>query len=320
MVIALLASGLYQGLLADCDGCPKRLVRLYDVDVQSTAPTDPVELVQWWSLFFAAGGMNGAVMSDASLSCVAFLDGSVVDPSGEITDTLALGLGISSRPPAGSIGGADYVLSGTVAGAPGAYTLSLTLETSCSREQVAGGSVSFATGAEALEAGRTLAGQTLFPIATTIRQFEENKRFSDVAIARNVADQAIEIIPSKKRVTRGESVPVTVKLTDCDNILLAGRTLTLTETVFHGVGERKWRLSYNIGDNQCRGTSNRELYRGREKGSCCAAGLFHLYITHGMRHGGRRYCHHYCGRPHIANLCNFGTVHGNLYRAKSGIL
>lgn len=222
------------GAAPACDDCPKRHISAYDFDVTVARPTSPAGMGSWYSLFFAGGAALSATMEDATAGCVAFYDGVLVH-SGRAADTLSFGVASAHTAPSGAIGGTDYLLTGSVSGQAGAYSAEVKLETACSRERVASATKAFTSEGQALETGRTLAVQGFSPIVGTIENFEKQKRDADVMVARYVSDEAIKLKPSKTKAGIAEIVPVDITLTDCDGKTLAGRTLKLVQSRFHGL-------------------------------------------------------------------------------------
>ena len=220
---------------AACDNCPKRFVMLYDFDVQVQQPGDPAQFLNWQKLFWAARSVATVAVNDPTAPCLVFLDGTIVGQDGSISDSAQFGINHAHLAPAGAGSGADYLITGTVTGSEGAYSLSISLETVCSRERVATGTTSFSNASQALATGTTLGSQVLSNLAATIQHFEENKRNANADVARYVSDDHIVITHSKPKATRAESIPVKITLADCDGVPLAGKTLTLKASQFHGL-------------------------------------------------------------------------------------
>ena len=218
-----------------CGDCPKRIVMLYDMDVQVPRPGDPAEIIQWQNLFRAAFTAEDRAFNDPTASCLTFLDGTLVGRDRNISDSIVFGLSHAHTAPQGEIAGSDYLISGSVTGSEGAYEMTISLETVCSRENVAAGSTVFTSANQAADVGTTLGTQVFSNIATTIEQFEVNKRNTNTDVARDVKDDQVVITPSKTKAARGESVPVQIFLVDCDGTPLANRTITLTASQFHGM-------------------------------------------------------------------------------------
>ena len=218
-----------------CGDCPKRIVMMYDMDVQVPKPGDPAKIIQWQYLFRAAFTAEDRAFNDPTASCLTFLDGTLVGRDRNISDSIVFGLSHAHTAPQGEIAGSDYLISGSVTGSEGAYEMTISLETVCSRETVTTGSTVFSSASQAAEVGTTLGTQVFSNIATTIEQFEVNKRNTNTDEARDVQDDQMVITPSKTKAARGESVPVHISLVDCDGIPLANRTITLTASQFQGM-------------------------------------------------------------------------------------
>jgi len=73
------------------------------------------------------------------------------------------------------------------------------------------------------------------PLLTTIRDFEVNKRNSDVTVAIrdlwNAATPAeIKVTPRKTQINVNESVDVDLEMVDCDDVPLGNRTISFIDT------------------------------------------------------------------------------------------
>jgi len=216
----------------DCGDCPGRHVTLYDFDVHVPQPGDPAEIMQWQQLFRAAFIVADVAINDPTGSCLHFFDGTLVDREGNISDTVDFGLSHANLAPQGEIPGSDYLISGSITGNEGAYTMTVILETACSREIVTSGSTTFSSANEAPDVAHTLALQVFSQIATTIEQFEINVRNANTKVARDVQDSQMVVKPSKRKATRAETVPVQISLVDCDGIPLANRIIDLKDPRF----------------------------------------------------------------------------------------
>ncbi len=219
----------------ECGDCPKRSVMLYDLDVQVPRPGEPAQIIQWQNLFWASYTAENAAFNDATSRCLYYYEGTLIGRDGRIPDTAVFGLGYTHTAPQGEIAGYDYLISGSITGSEGAYGITISLETVCSRETVTSGSTVFSSASQAADVGTSLGTQVFSNIATTIEQFEVNKRNANTDVARDVQDRQMVITPSKTKAARGESVPVQISLVDCDGIPLANRTITLTASQFHGL-------------------------------------------------------------------------------------
>lgn len=219
----------------NCGDCPKRNIMLYDLDVQVPRPGEPTQIIQWQNLFWASYTAENAAFNDATSRCLYYYEGTLIGRDGRIPDTAVFGLGYTHTAPQGEIAGYDYLISGSITGSEGAYGITISLETICSRETVTSGSTVFSSASQAAVVGTSLGTQVFSNIATTIEQFEVNKRNANTDVARDVQDDQMVITPSKTKAARGESVPVKISLVDCDGIPLANRTITLTASQFHGL-------------------------------------------------------------------------------------
>lgn len=213
----------------NCGDCPKRHVILYDLDIQVPRPGDPVKILQWQQLFRAAFIVADVAVNDPTGGCLNFFDGTLVDREGHISDTVVFGLTHTNIAPQGEVSGSDYLISGAITGNEGAYTMTVNLETACSREIVTSGSTNFSSAGQAPDIAHTLALQVFSQVASTIEQFEINKRNADTEVARDVQDGQLVLKPSKRMASRAETVPVQITLVDCDGTPLANRIIRLQD-------------------------------------------------------------------------------------------
>jgi len=221
-----IASSLYA---QQCGDCPKRHVILYDFDIQVPRPGDPVMIMQWQQLFRAAFNVADAAINSPTGPCLYFFDGTHVDREGNVSETAVFGITHTNIAPEGAIPGSDYLISGTITGNEGSYTMTVNLETACSRKIVTSGTTAFSSGRNAPDIAHTLATQLFSQIASTIEQFEINERNADTKVARDVQDGQIVLTPSKNKATRAETVPVKITLVDCDGTPLANRLISLRD-------------------------------------------------------------------------------------------
>jgi hypothetical protein len=210
----------------DCQQCKKRMVILYDNQVDVHRPTGnvPDSVYMYWDYFFLAGGVQSYLSkSDATRDCFMRLDGAFFTEKDTVTSSIKFGLEHANLPPAGEIGGdIDYIVYGVVSGPP-SPTLTVRLETARSRELVKSASVPLPPGFDPIATGQSAAAQ-ICPLYTTIMDFEKNKRDSGDPYA---IYPAITITPAKPKLNLQEVTSVAISMKDCDDAELGNRTLQL---------------------------------------------------------------------------------------------
>jgi hypothetical protein len=219
-----------------CDQCPRPSVAVYDVDVQVPRPTIPDSLLKYADLFWPGAWARGYLtINDASLNCVTWMDVSEYSPY--IIQQGVSNMAFANLPPSGPVEYADYILSGTVSGANGNFTFTLTLETGWSREVVFRISQPFTYGKTSGQSAGEGAAAALIPLFQTIRTYEVNKRNSGVMVA--IRDEGseepspgIDVSPRQRRLGTGESTEVDVTMIDCDGMPLSNREITFGTVTF----------------------------------------------------------------------------------------
>jgi len=222
------------------DQCSHPRIGLYDSDVQLPFPTSADSIIKWYSLFWPSAVAAGDFMnSDASKDCMTFYNGAVINAATLQGNTLKYGPGYANLPPAGEVGSVDYLIVSSVTNSGGLYTFTLQLQASVSREVVKSVSVNFTTDASSEQNAGDLAASSFIPLFQTIRNFEVNKRNSDVTVAikdmwnKNSSDDII-VKPHKTTANAGDTVIVDITFIDCDDVPLSDRSLILTGTTVNG--------------------------------------------------------------------------------------
>ena len=216
----------------ECEACPPRSLGLYDCDVQVPKPTwlTPVlSLEEWISMFFTAAGIHEKLaVDDPSSECFFIIDGLFINQADSLgsLDSLSYDEEITwmNLPPPGPVDYVDYLVTGSVTGTLGIYSITVQLEAAGTREIVASGNVFYYLSESGLENGRR-AAEFLVPLMATVREFEKTKRDEDETVA---IDAELELIPEKIHIDVNESIDVTIRLIDCDEVPLEGRTVHLS--------------------------------------------------------------------------------------------
>ena len=231
LIVSLICS---RGFAQDweCEECPPRSLGLYDCDVQVSKPSwgDPtLSLNQWVSMFFVASGIHEKLaVNDPSSDCFFIIDGQFVNQADSLgsLDSLSHDEDVTwmNLPPPGPIDHVDYLVTGSVTGSGGVYSITVTVEAAGTREVVATGTIDYNLAKSGSKNGR-YAAEFLVPLMATVRDFEKEKRDEDEGIAISAH---LEMTSEKYRVEVNESIDVTIQLTDCDDVPLDGRTIILT--------------------------------------------------------------------------------------------
>jgi hypothetical protein len=246
-----------------CDQCQKPQVVKFDCKVVPARPSDTTDaalakkISAWRDLFWASAGIKNYLFNtDPTKGCFTQLDGSFFTQGDTVSKGIKFGDEWSNLPQSGGAAGGDYLVTGTVNGTEGAYTVTAELQVSKTREVVASGSANFSDAINALDAGKS-AAEALGPVVDKIRAFEKKKRATGDPYA---LQPTAELHPAKSIINKGENVEVEVWLYDCDGTIttspLANRPVKLTaaggtlssSTVTTG-SDGKARVTFTAGNN-----------------------------------------------------------------------
>jgi hypothetical protein len=213
-----------------CDQCSHPRLALYDAQILVPRPSTADSIVAWWTLQWPMAVVRSTLYNtDPTKGCLTWYDGALVNARDLQGDTLRIGLGYYNLPPSGEMISADYLLTGSVSGSGGSFTLTVNLETAVSREVVLSQSAGYGYDAASQEtAGQTIAA-AFMPLFQIIRNFEVNKRNTNVTVAiRDIftTSQEITVTPKKSKINVGESVDVDIEMIDCDGVQLGNREIT----------------------------------------------------------------------------------------------
>lgn len=116
---------------AQCDECSHPRVGLYDAQMLVPKPSGTGDsIVGWWTLQWPMAIVRATITaSDPTRDCITWYSGAVVNARDLQGNRLHIGVEYYHLPPGGEVAGADYLLTGTVSGSGGSFTLTVTLET-----------------------------------------------------------------------------------------------------------------------------------------------------------------------------------------------
>ncbi|MBL8027422.1 MAG: Ig-like domain-containing protein [Fibrobacteres bacterium] len=222
---------------AACDNCQRPQVVAFDCKVIPPRPSDTTDpqlaqkIIAWRDLFWAAAGIKTYIFnSDATRDCFTHLDGSFFTQGDTISKGIKFGEEWSNLPPAKGSAGGDYLVTGSVDGVVGAYTVTAELKVSKTGASVASASVNFTESIGSIDAGKS-AAQAMGPVLDKIRAFEKMKRATGHPYA---LQPTAELHPVKSVVNKNEAVEVELWLYDCDGDIntspLANRPVQITAT------------------------------------------------------------------------------------------
>jgi hypothetical protein len=220
-----------------CDHCQKPQVAAFDCKVLPARPSDTTDakltqkILAWRDLFWASAGIKTYLFNtDPTKDCFTHLDGSFFTQGDTVSRGIKFGDEWSNLPRANGAAGGDYLVTGSVSGADGAYSVTAELQVSKTREVVSTATINFTESTGSIEAGKS-AAQALGPVVDKIRAFEKKKRATGDPYA---LQPTAELHPAKSVVNKGEAVDVEVWLYDCDGTIatspLANRPVQLRAT------------------------------------------------------------------------------------------
>jgi hypothetical protein len=168
--------------------------------------------------------------NDPTKDCITWLDGALINAIDLQGGVLKFGLDNANLPPTGSLYSSDYLIRSTVTGSQDSYIFTLILETSPTREVVKSVEFQFTSTVQSANEAGQQAAMELMPLLQTIREFEVNKRNSDVNVAildlwTQDTPDAITIKPEKTLVDTSETINVAITMLDCDGVPLGNRKI-----------------------------------------------------------------------------------------------
>ncbi len=195
---------------------PTTSVGLYDCDV-SGATVDSVSSLTL--LYSVSSDVFRRVSADVSSGGIILVHLGTADTSGNTAVAEArpnVFVNDSTRDTA-----VDYVMGGSLTGIAGNYKLSIFILDSYNLTHVADGVASFSSISIAtLDSAVSAALSGMLPLKTTIRRYQVNLRNADPALS---ISPTISLNPSVASLAYNASTQVTITVTDCDSVPLAGR-------------------------------------------------------------------------------------------------
>jgi hypothetical protein len=227
LLTLLLSTGT--SIAQQCDQCSHPRVALYDAQILVPKPSTADSIIAWWRLQWPMVVARVTLHnSDPSRDCITWYDGALVNARDVQGDTLRFGVGHLNIPSAGEVNGADYLLTGLITGSEGTYTLNMVLETAVSREVALTQSVTYGYDLTSQESAAQILVAAFSPLFQNIRNYEVNKRNTDVAVAirdMHSTTQDIIVTPKKNKINVGDSVDVDIEMIDCDGVPLGNREI-----------------------------------------------------------------------------------------------
>jgi len=197
---------------------------IYDFDITQFRPPDTTATAagaNFLNLYQGSlGFMNSVVQVDRD--CLHIWTPGMNVPAQTIRLSDAFNLMLA---PAQTAGVSDYIVTGSITGANGAYVMSVSLQDATTREQVAESTASFAQAVDALIAGGVAAASMGSP-AARIRSFQVNKR--DASGSQTAISAHYKLKADKPLIEVSQTSGVVLELTDCDGAPLRNREVTLS--------------------------------------------------------------------------------------------
>ena len=240
-MVVLLA--ICETLHAQCDNCPPPNVVIYGVQMNVPMPPQDSGGVyltngQWPALSNWIGLEDvivplGAIMNDdPEKSCVNWSDGSLANQLATLPDSSVKvdleNYWTGDVPPAGALGGVDYLIWATLDSSGSQYHFNVYLEDGYTRERIAAGEADFSTASAGVSAA-TSAISSIEPVFDKIRAYQKNLRDNNTNVA---LDAQITVIPSQSNMDALQTIPVSFQVNDCDGEPLKDVTLNIGGT--HG--------------------------------------------------------------------------------------
>lgn len=212
----------------ECSECPPRHVIVYDFELPNEAEfAQSGGFAEWSELGFVADALLAALTEeDPSRECLIFLDGQLTDQLSEEAEeppVVQAGPYWQNLPPSGEVEGGDYLLTGSISDRGGILATTVRIETAASRDVVLSETFEFLADESGLANGQRI-GRLLPPLLQVIRGYEKRKRDADPGVA---IYGTLRLHAEKRSIGEGESVPVGVRLVDCDGVPLGSRTVSL---------------------------------------------------------------------------------------------
>lgn len=216
-----------QAATSICDQCVVPGVSLYDTKVSADQASGSLADSLSTSLNFRDAAMSVRTFVDSldpNRDCMHILAGEFSSRTDSADYRVRGGIGYANTVAKGAVGLMDYMLHSEIGGKPGSYSVTISLETSKTRESVAAATRSFASASDVAKATDS-AVASLGSVFTKIRTFEKKKRTTGHPFALS---PIIRFAPVKPKIEVKASTVVEITMMDCDGVALANRTLSLS--------------------------------------------------------------------------------------------
>ncbi|HEY9165992.1 MAG TPA: T9SS type A sorting domain-containing protein [Candidatus Kryptonia bacterium] len=237
VLISLLTIG--KTAMAQCDNCPPPQVEIYGVQMNVSmpppdsttgdysTPSSHQALSNWSSLENVTFALDLIAINDPEGSCVNWFFGTSFFPSDTSADSLMKVVleknSAGDVPPAGTLGGVDYLIWAMLDSSGGRYHFHVYLEDGYTRTRIDSAQGNFTTAADAAAAADSTVSH-IEPVFGKIRAYQK----SLVENGTNMAlDPQISITPSQSEMNALQTIPVTFQVNDCDGTPLKSVTLTI---------------------------------------------------------------------------------------------
>jgi len=217
----------------ECQKCPKRDLAVFAIGAPPLKQDDMLSYGDWITMHLVTDGVFEKLFNeDPSKRCLTFIEAQMAAQGASAGSQYQSGMGHFAAP-AGAIGGADYIITGSIASPQmsSQYIITISLQAAESREEVAGVSGVYDFSKSGSDNGRALA-QGLMPLMEKIRAFEKRKRNEVPAVAIDV-DNGLTILPTRRVIKTHETVKIKYRLRDCDDEPLKSRIFAPFATLGH---------------------------------------------------------------------------------------
>jgi Secretion system C-terminal sorting domain len=276
--------------IAQCDNCPPPNVVIYGLqmnvsmpppdssDGEYFLPASKAAFYNWVALEDVIVPLGAIMNDDPEKSCVNWSEGSLANQLATLPDSSVKvhleNYWTGDVPPAGALGGVDYLIWATLDSSGGQYHFNVYLEDGYTRQRIASGEADFSTASSGVSAA-TSAISSIEPVFDKIREYQKNLRDNNDSIALSAQ---ITIIPSQPNMDALQTIPVTFQVNDCDGEPLKNRTLAI------GGSEGSFDQSSIVTDDNGEATAN--FTADNVSGVANLTALYYPYMTPMHKHRG----------------------------------
>jgi hypothetical protein len=224
----------------DCDNCPTPNVVIYGLQMNVSIPppddsttgaytsqSSQNAFLNWVALEDAIVQVGNIASSDPEASCVHWLQGSLAAQLSTVPDSMVRvhleNYWTGETPPAGALGGVDYLIRASIDSSGGSYHFHVYLEDGTTRDRIAAGEADFSAASGGTTAA-TSAIASIEPVFDKIRAYQKNLRDNDQTMALSAN---ITVMPSQPNMDALQTIPITFQVLDCDGTPLKGRSITV---------------------------------------------------------------------------------------------